>query len=463
MDLDPLILSRVQFAFVIAFHFLLPAFTIGLASYIAVLEALFLWTRKPVYLRISNFWIKIFALSFGMGVVSGIVMPFQFGTNWSRYSDATANVVAPLMGYEGLTAFFLEAAFLGVLLFGRKLVPQWAHFASAFMVALGTLFSTFWIIVLNSWMQTPVGFKIVDGRFIPTDWLAILFNPSLPYRFLHTVIAVYLTTAFTVIGVAAYYLRGRRFAAESRVMLVMGLLLASVLVPLQAVIGDAHGLNTLHHQPQKLAAMEGIWEGGPGQSVVLSAIPDSAQEKNHLKSQSRNWRVWVPHPRLERRRKGAQGFSARRPSARHLVFYGFRTMIAMWSIMLALTVCGWWLAWRKRLYTSRHFLGAATCAIPVGYIAVTAGWITTEVGRQPFVVYGQLRTADAVTPFLTTGDVIASLSAYVVVYSMIFGAGAYYLVHLVRRGFPADVDAHEPMLGERPARPLSAATEHWAG
>jgi cytochrome bd ubiquinol oxidase subunit I len=463
MNLDPLILSRVQFAFVIAFHFLLPAFTIGLASYIAVLEGLSLWTRNPVYLRISNFWIKIFALSFGMGVVSGIVMPFQFGTNWSRYSDATANVVAPLMGYEGLTAFFLEAAFLGVLLFGRKLVPPWAHFASAFMVAAGTLFSTFWIIVLNSWMQTPVGFKIVDGRFIPTDWLAILFNPSLPYRFLHTVIAVYLTTAFTVIGVAAYYLRGGRFVAESRVMLVMGLLLASVLVPLQAVVGDAHGLNTLHHQPQKLAAIEGIWEGGPGQSAVVFAVPDSAQERNHLEIAipklaslylTHDWNGIV---------KGLKDFPrADRPPVIP-VFYGFRMMIAMWSIMLALTVCAWWLAWRKRLYSARFFLGAATCAIPVGYIAVTAGWVTTEVGRQPFVVYNQLRTADAVTPFLTTGDVIVSLLAYIAVYSMVFGAGAYYLVRLVRRGFPADVDAHEPKLGERPARPLSAVTEQGGG
>lgn len=459
MDFDPLFLSRVQFAFVIAFHFLLPAFTIGLASYIAVLEGLFLWTRKPVYLRISSFWIKIFALSFGMGVVSGIVMPFQFGTNWSRYSDATANVVAPLMGYEGLTAFFLEAAFLGVLLFGRKLVPVWAHFASAFMVAIGTLFSTFWIIVLNSWMQTPVGFKIVDGRFVPTDWLAILFNPSLPFRFLHTVTAVYLTTAFTVIGVAAYYLRGRRFVAEAKVMIAMGFLLASVLVPLQAIVGDAHGLNTLHHQPQKLAAMEGIWDTGPGQSAVLFAIPDEAMEKNRNEISipklasfylTHDWNGVV---------KGLKDFPrADRPPVLP-VFFGFRVMIGMWSIMLALTAAAWWLAWRRKLYTSRLFLFAATCAIPVGYVAVTAGWVTTEVGRQPYVVYGHLRTADAVTPFLTSGDVIASLLAYVTVYSLVFGAGAYYLVRLVRRGFPAAVEPHEPKLAERPARPLSAATD----
>lgn len=459
MDLDPLLLSRLQFAFVIAFHFLLPAFTIGLASYIALLEGLFLWTRKPVFLRVSSFWIKIFALSFGMGVVSGIVMPFQFGTNWSRYSDATANIVAPLMGYEGLTAFFLEAAFLGVLLFGRKLVPVWAHFAAALMVAIGTLFSTFWIIVLNSWMQTPVGFKIVDGRFVPTDWLAILFNPSLPFRFLHVVIAVYLTTAFTVIGVAAYYLRGRRFVEESKVMIVMGFGLASILVPLQALVGDAHGLNTLHHQPQKLAAMEGIWETGPGQSALMFAIPDEANETNRAEIGipklaslylTHDWNGVV---------KGLKDFPrADRPPVIP-VFFGFRIMIGMWSIMLALTVGAWWLAWRKRLYTTRLFLGAATCAIPVGYVAVTAGWVTTEVGRQPFVVFGHLRTADAVTSFLTTGDVIASLLAYLTVYLLVFGAGAYYLVRLVRRGFPPAVDPHEPKLAERPARPLSAAAD----
>jgi hypothetical protein len=227
--LDPVLLSRLQFAFVMAFHFLLPAFTIGLASYIAVLEGLHLATGKPVYVRISMFWVKIFAIAFGMGVVSGIVLPFQFGTNWSRYSDATGNIVAPLMAYEGLTAFFLEAAFLGVLLFGRKLVPPWAYFAAAALVALGTLFSSFWILAANSWMHTPVGYMIVDGRFVPTDWLAVIFSPSFPYRFAHTVTAVYLTTAFTVIGVAAWYLRNNRFVEESRVMITMGVLLAWIL------------------------------------------------------------------------------------------------------------------------------------------------------------------------------------------------------------------------------------------
>jgi len=459
MTLDPLLLSRLQFAFVVAFHFLLPAFTIGLASYIAVLEALHLWTKKPVFLRISTFWIKIFAVSFGMGVVSGIVMPFQFGTNWSRYSDATANIVAPLMGYEGLTAFFLEAAFLGVLLFGRKLVPPWAHFVSALMVAIGTLFSAFWILVANSWMQTPAGFEIVDGRFVPTDWLAVVWNPSFPYRFVHTVLAVYLTTAFTVIGVAAYYLRRGRFVAESKVMIAMGVILASALVPIQLLAGDRHGLNTLEHQPQKLAAMEGIWDTGPGQPAVLFAIPDQKREINHAEISipkvaslylTHDWNGVV---------KGLKDFSpADRPPVRP-VFYGFRVMVGMWTIMLALTVWAWWLAWRKRLFDSPPFLHAVTWAIPVGYVAVTAGWITTEVGRQPYVVYGHLRTAEATTPFLSSGDVIMSLLVYVAVYALIFGAGVYYLVRLVERGLPDITDGHDLRLTERAARPLSAATE----
>jgi cytochrome d ubiquinol oxidase subunit I len=455
--LDPVILSRIQFAFVIAFHFLLPAFTIGLASFIAVLEGLHLATRKPVYLRISIFWIKVFAVSFGMGVVSGIVMPFQFGTNWSRYADATGEIVAPLMAYEGLTAFCLEAAFLGVLLFGRKLVPPWAHFAAALMVALGTLFSAFWILVTNSWMHTPAGFAVVDGRFVPTDWLAVIFNPSFPYRFAHTVTAVYLTTAFTVTGVAAGYLRQGRFVAESRVMITMGVLLASLLVPAQALIGDAHGRNTLVYEPQKLAAIEAIWETRAGQPAVLFALPDERSESNRAEiAIPKLGSLYLTHD-LDGTVKGLKAFpTADRPPVLP-VFFGFRVMVAMWSIMLGLTVWAWWLAWRRRLFSTAAWLRAATLAIPVGYVAVTAGWVTTEVGRQPFVVYGLMRTASAVTPTLTGADVVASLLLYIAVYLIIFGAGLYYLVRVVRRGPPHSLEAHAPLPVERPARPISAA------
>ena len=457
--LDPILLSRLQFAFVIAFHFLLPAFTIGLASYIAVLEGLHVATRKPVYLRISMFWIKVFAIAFGMGVVSGIVLPFQFGTNWSRYSDATGSIVAPLMAYEGLCAFFLEAAFLGVLLFGRKLVPPWAHFAAAVVVALGTLFSAFWILTANSWMHTPAGYAIVDGRFVPTDWLAVVFSPSFPYRFAHTVTAVYLTTAFTVIGVAAWYLRNNRFVEESRVMITMGVLLASILVPAQALIGDAHGRNTLEYQPQKLAAIEAIWDTRAGQPAVLFALPDEKTESNRFEiAIPKLASLYLTHS-LDGTVKGLKDFpKADRPPVIP-PFFGFRIMVGMWAIMLALTVWAWWLAWRKRLFTTPAYLRAATFALPAGYIAVTAGWMTTEVGRQPFVVYGLLRTADAVTPTITGGDVLGSLLLYIAVYLVIFGAGVYYLVRTVKRGLPAIIESREPRLFERPARPMSAAIE----
>ena len=454
--MDPVFLSRIQFAFLIAFHFLLPAFTIGLASYIAVLEGLHLWTKRPAFLRISAFWIKIFALSFGMGVVSGIVMPFQFGTNWSRYSEQTAAIVGPLMGYEALTAFFLEAAFLGVLLFGRKLVPQWAHFASAVVVAAGTLFSAFWILAANSWMQTPAGFALVDGRFVPTSWIEAIFNPSFPYRLTHTVVAVYLTTAFTVIGVAAWYLRHGRFVEESKIMVMMGILLASVLVPVQAVLGDLHGLNTLKHQPQKLAAMEGIWEGGPGQPAILLALPDEKLEKNHAEiGIPKLASLYLTHD-WDGHVKGLKDFPKEDRPPVAITFFAFRVMVGMWIVMLTLTVWAWVLRARGRLYDSPFFLRASTWAIPAGYVAVTAGWFTTEVGRQPWVVYGHLRTADAVTPTLSGGDVAISLLAYVVVYAIIFGAGFYYLVRLVQRGLPDELP--EPRPDQRPARPLSAAT-----
>ncbi len=456
MDFDPLFLSRIQFAFLIAFHFLLPAFTIGLASYIAVLEGIYLATGREVFLRVSAFWIRIFAVSFGMGVVSGIVMPFQFGTNWSRYSEATAAVIAPLMGYEALTAFFLEAAFLGVLLFGRKLVPQWVHFASAVIVAFGTLFSAFWILAANSWMHTPAGFELIDGKFIPTSWMEVIFNPSFPYRFMHTVIAVYLTTAFTVTGVAAWFLRRGRHVPESRVMITMGVLLASLLVPLQALLGDLHGVNTLKYQPQKIAAIEGIWESGKGQAAVIFAIPDEANEVNRAEISIPKLASYYLTHDWDGHIEGLKGFpKGDRPPVTP-VFFSFRVMIGMWMIMLALTIWAWVLAWRGRLYTSRLYLRAVNWAIPVGYVAVTAGWFTTEVGRQPWVVYGLMRTADGVTPSISGGNVLTSLVLYVVVYALIFGSGVYYLVRLVNRGVPKDLP--EPRMDKRAARPLSAAT-----
>jgi cytochrome bd ubiquinol oxidase subunit I len=456
MNLDPLLLSRIQFAWVIAWHFLLPAFTVGLASFIAVLEGLHLVTGREIYFRISTFWIRIFAVSFGMGVVSGITMPFQLGTNWSRYSDAIANVLSPLLAYEGLTAFFLEAAFLGVLLFGRNLVPRWAHFFAALMVALGTLASTFWILATNSWMQTPAGYTTVDGRFMPMDWLAIIFNPSFPYRFAHVVDAVYITTGFVVAGVAASYLRRGRFVEEARVMLSMALWLLSVLVPLQMLLGDAHGLNTREHQPAKLAAIEAIWNTGSRLPLTLFAIPDDKAETNHFEITIPLLGSLILTHDLNGTVKGLKDFPADERPPVAIPFFGFRIMVGMGLIMLAVVVTSWWLRWRGELFDTKWYLRLCTLASPLGFIAVLAGWATTEVGRQPWTVYGLLRTADSVSPSLTGADVVVSLLGYTFVYLIMFAAGLTLMIRMVRRG-PAEAEIESDYIQSgRPQRPVEA-------
>ncbi len=456
MSLDPVFLSRLQFAWVVAWHFLLPAFTVGLASFIAVLEGLHLATGREIYFRISTFWIKIFAVSFGMGVVSGIVMPFQFGTNWSRFSDDVANIVSPLLAYEGLTAFFLEAAFLGVLLFGRKLVPRWAHFFAALMVALGTLASTFWILAVNSWMQTPTGYTMVDGRFMPKDWLAIIFSPSFPYRFAHTVDAVYITTGFVVVGVAASWLRRERFVQEARVMLSMTLWVLSVLVPLQIFLGDAHGLNTLEYQPAKLAAIEAIWNTESRVPLNLFVIPDEKAETNHdvLAIPDLGSLILTHDPNGTV--KGLKDFPADQRPPVAVPFFAFRIMVGIGLVMLAIVVISWWLRFRDALFDTGWFLQICTLASPLGFLAVIAGWATTEVGRQPWTVYGLLRTADSVSPSLTGADVVVSLAAYSVVYIVMFAAGVALMVRVARRG-PAEPETEPDVIESgRPQGPVEA-------
>jgi cytochrome bd ubiquinol oxidase subunit I len=458
MSLDAVLLSRLQFVWVVALHILLPAFTVGLASYIAVLEGLHFATRRPVYLRLSQFWLKLFAVSFGMGVVSGIVMPFQFGTNWSRFSDAAADIIGPLMAYEGLMAFFLEAGFLGVLLFGRSRVPPWVHFFAAIMVAVGTLFSTFWILAVNSWMQTPAGFSVVDGRFFPADWFAVIFNPSFPYRLAHTAMAFFITTALVVAGVAAYHLRAGRFRKEGVVMLKQAFGLLTLLVPLQIVIGDLHGLNTLEYQPAKIAAMEANWETQRRMPLLLFALPDEKAETNHLE-------VGIPAVGsliLRHDRDGVvRGLKAWPPEDRPPVtipFFAFRTMVGVGLLTLALVAWSWWVWWRNAFPEAHGFLKLCELASPLGFVAVIAGWVTTEVGRQPWVVYGLLRTRDAVTPSLGGIDVLVSLATYAIAYIAIFGAGGYFLVRLLRTGPAARPAGERPPSGTA-ARPLSGAME----
>jgi cytochrome d ubiquinol oxidase subunit I len=433
LDLDPLLLARIQFAFTISFHILFPAFTIGLASWLAVVEGRWLMTKNVVYKQIYKFWIKIFAVTFGMGVVSGVVMSYQFGTNWSLFSDAAGNVMGPLLGYEVLTAFFLEASFLGIMLFGWGRVSEKMHFTATVIVAIGTVISAFWILSANSWMQTPQGFRAEDGILYPTDWLEVIFNPSFPYRLAHMVTAAYLTTAFVVGGVSAWYLFRDKFVPHAKIMFRMAMLMAVFVAPIQIVIGDLHGLNTLEHQPAKVAAMEGHWETSKEMPLTLFGVPNE-------KTETTDYAINIPKLGsliLTHDTQGeVKGLKEWQPEDRPpvaIVFYSFRIMVAIGVLMALTGIIAAFLNWRKKLYTTRWFQIWCMALTPSGFIAILAGWFVTEVGRQPYVVYGVIRTADAVSPVL--GEYIAlTLAAFVVVYLFVFGAGTYYILKLIAKG-----------------------------
>lgn len=460
MHLDPLILSRLQFAWVVSFHILLPAFTVGLASFIAVLEGMHFFTKNPIYFRISVFWTKIFAISFGMGVVSGIVMPFQFGTNWSHYADATANILSPLLGYEGLTAFFLEASFLGVLLFGRTLVPGWAHFFAALMVALGTLFSTFWILSANSWMQTPTGFSITNGLFYPENWLHVIFNPSFHYRFTHNVTGFYITTGFVVIAVAAYYIRKKVFVEESHKMFSMTLWLLTILVPLQIFLGDLHGLNTLKYQPAKLAAIEAHWTPERHAPLILFALPDEKNETNHAVIAIPQLGSIILTHQLNGEVPGLKQWPANERPPVAIPFFTFRIMVGLGLIMLGIICLGLLLRFKHHLFRANWFLRLCQWIGPIGFLTVLAGWITTEVGRQPWVVYGLLRTEQAVSPSLTGFDVLLSLIGYIIVYCIIFPVGIFLITRIIRKGPSEALSKVEPIEGGQPSKPVITPPEY---
>lgn len=457
--MDALFLSRIQFAWLIAFHILLPAFTVGLSCYVATLEIRYWLGKDETVRRLSAFWIKIFAISFGMGVVSGIVMPFQFGTNWSRFTDATSNVVGALLAYEVITAFFLESAFLGVLLFGRKLVPQWAHALSAVLVALGTVLSSFWILAVNSWMQTPAGFEIIDGRFFPLSLSAVIFTPSFPYRLAHTVSAFLITTAFVILAVGAYYIRRGVALPESRIMMRMSLLFLALFVPLQIVLGDLHGLNTLKHQPAKVAAMEGLWETGRGVAASLIAIPDEEAEMNHFDLAIPKLASWYLTHDANGEVKGLKEWPRQDRPPVAVVYFAFRIMVGIGLAMLAIVLAGLVLWRRGRLFDTRWYLRACQLAGASGFVAVLAGWTVTEVGRQPWVVYGLMRTSAAVTPSFTTMDVVISLSAYVLAYAVIFGGGFVLMRRLVRIGPSPATESEDFTEAARPMRPMSAVND----
>ena len=448
---DPLFLARLQFGFVVSFHIIFPAFTIGVASFLAYTEGLWLWTGQQAYLTVFDFWKKIFAVAFGMGVVSGVVMSYQFGTNWSAFSDKAGPVIGPLMGYEVLTAFFLEAGFLGIMLFGLRRVGKTLHFFATLMVAVGTLFSAFWILSVNSWMHTPAGYAINEnGQFVVTDWWAVIFNPSFPYRFVHMVLAAYLTTALVVGAVGAWHLLRDKRNRAARVMFSLAMAMIIIVAPLQVVVGDFHGLNTLAHQPAKIAAMEGHFETRAGAPLILFGLPDMEAETTRYAVEipklsslilTHDWNGVI---------KGLKEWPrADRPNAT-LIFWTFRIMVGLGFLMMALAIWALVLRARRRLFESRALLTAAYFMGPMGFVALISGWITTEVGRQPYTIYGHLRTVDSVSP-VPAAAVGGSLLAYIIVYLVIFAAGTYFILRLMGKA-PAPHEAEPP-----PDIPIRAA------
>ncbi|HEY8507130.1 MAG TPA: cytochrome ubiquinol oxidase subunit I [Steroidobacteraceae bacterium] len=453
--MDALLLARLQFAFTVSFHIIFPAFTIGLSAYIATLLLVWRRTGQEHFHRLARFWTKIFAVSFAMGVVSGIPMSYQFGTNWSRFSEVAGNVIGPLVGYEVLTAFFLEATFLGVMLFGWNRVPPWVHVLSAILVALGTALSGFWILSANSWMHTPAGHEIRDGIAYPVDWLAAIFNPSFPYRFTHMMSAAYLTTSLVVLSVGARYLLRGVFGTEARTMMRMGAGMLAVMGPLQLVLGDLHGLNTLEHQPAKIAAMEGHWEEGPV-DLVLFAIPDTRNETNRAEIAIPGAGSWILTHESGGRIAGLKDFPPEERPPVVPVFFAFRIMVGIGLVLIFMGLAGAYLWWRKRLFTTSWYLKFAAYAWPLGFIALLAGWITTESGRQPWVIQDVLRTDQALSP-VAAEAVATSLVAFVLVYSVVFSIGIYYINRLMNRG-PGGAAVEPVGLPEGlPNRPLSTA------
>ena len=456
MHFDALLLSRLQFAFTIAFHIIFPSFTIGLASFLAVLEGLWLATKNDSFKVLYLFWVKIFALSFGMGVVTGVVMSYEIGTNWSVYATVAAPVIGPLLAFEVLTAFFLEASFLGVMLFGWKKVGPRLHFASTALVAFGTLVSAFWIISANSWMQDPTGFaKLADGTLRATDWGQVIFSPTFPVRLVHMVLAAFLTTSLVVGAASAWRLLKRPDEEESNLALKMAIGMFAIVAPLQLLAGDISGKQVLQVQPAKLAAIEAFWDTKTDQAFHIVALPDMQGETN-------SWELSIPRlgslittGSTEVEIKGLKAFApADRPPVA-IVFYAFRVMVALGLAMIGLGLWGGWLCWRGGLAHAKWFLRAAVAMGPMGFVAVVAGWTVAEVGRQPYVIYGVLRTADAVSP-VTKGEVSVSLLAFMLIYAVIFGFGVLYILRLIGEGPVAGGVEPAPSMARPPGYALAA-------
>ena len=456
---DALVLARFQFAFTVSAHIIFPAFSIGTASYLFVLEALWLKTKDKTYLELFDFWKTIFAVAFGMGVVSGIVMSYQFGTNWAVFSDKAGPVIGPLLGYEVLTAFFLEAGFLGVMLFGLKRVGPGLHFLATGMVALGTLISATWILAVNSWMQTPTGFAINEnGQFIPVDWWAVIFNPSFPYRLVHMVLAAYLTTAFVVGAVGAWHLLKRTAPLRAYTMFSMAMWMAAIVAPLQILAGDAHGLNTLEHQPAKVMAMEGHFDSHPnGAPLILFGIPNQAEKRVDYAVEIPKLSSLILKHGLDEPLAGLDTIPEDKQPPVAIVFWSFRLMVGIGFAMLGIGMWSLLCRYRGTLDSNVWLHRVAVAMGPAGFAAVLAGWVTTEVGRQPFTIYGHVLTAESHSP-IAAPAVATSLIAFIVVYFFVFGAGTFYLLRLMAR-LPRD-PSPELMEGPIRARGITPGPAH---
>ncbi len=428
--LETLLLSRIQFATNISFHILFPSISIALAWFLFYFKVRHEISGHPVWLRCYRFWVKIFALTFAIGVVSGITMSFQFGTNWPGFMERVGNIAGPLLGYEVLTAFFMEATFLGAMLFGMKRLPSWMHTLCTFLVAIGTSMSAFWILALNSWMHTPQGHIMIGEVAHPESWMAIIFNPSFLYRLTHTLLASGLTASFLIAGISAYRILKGDSKLAPRVALKTSMYCAAVLIPLQILVGDLHGLNTLKHQPQKIAAMEGIWQTQKGAPLLLFALPDEQQRTNHWEIAIPNLASLILTHDINGEVRGLDEFNGEHPPVT-AVFFSFRIMIMVGLLMLLLS---WWTSWqslRKGEWTSATLKSLVVMSFS-GWLATLAGWYVTEIGRQPYLVNGVLKTAEAVTN-LPPSNVLLSLSLYVIVYVLIMVAFLHTIFYMARK------------------------------